>query len=467
MKSLQGLRGWQSWWVAFASGHFEFFTIQGFCGKIKLKFALVLPITIQLSFSSFSFDSRVMEGIDAMNFATPTPIQQLVIPEILSGRDAIACAQTGTGKTAAFLLPIINRILTSHPGDYVKCLVIVPTRELAIQISQQLEGFAYFTGISSIAVFGGGDGTVYSSEKKAFTSGVDVVVCTPGRMISHLNLGYVKFDNLKFLVLDEADRMLDMGFHDDIVKIKSYITSQYQGLLFSATMPHNIRVLARKILKNPVEINISTSVPAEKIKQEAFIVYESQKTKLVKHLISDAQNLKSVLVFCGTKLKVKELSRELRKNNKDVEEIHSDLEQVTREEVMNRFKAKQTRVLIATDIVSRGIDVEDIDLVINYNVPGDAEDYVHRIGRTARAQSEGRACTLVSEKEQRGFASIEKFIGIEVPKISLPRGLGDGPLYEPARQQRGDGRDGRRHFNRSVSKVDLTHKKKFKPRPKQ
>lgn len=408
-----------------------------------------------------------MEGIEAMNFLTPTPIQQQVIPEILSGRDAIACAQTGTGKTAAFLLPIVNQIVTSHPGDFVKCLVIVPTRELAIQISQQLEGFAYFTGISSIAVFGGGDGTVYASEKKAFTSGVDVVVCTPGRMISHLNLGYVKFDKLKFLVLDEADRMLDMGFHDDIVKIKSYITSQYQGLLFSATMPHNIRVLARKILKNPVEINISTSVPAEKIKQEAFIVYEAQKIKLVKHLISDAQTLKSVLVFCGTKVMVKELSRELRKNHKDVEEIHSDLEQATREEVMNRFKAKQTRVLIATDIVSRGIDVEDIDLVINYNVPGDAEDYVHRIGRTARAQSEGRACTLVGEKEQRGFASIEKFIGIEVPKTPLLQELGEGPLYEPTKQKRDEGRDGRRSFRKTLKKGEPNQGRKFRPRQKE
>ncbi len=403
-----------------------------------------------------------MEGIDAMNFTTPTPIQRQVIPEIFSGRDAIACAQTGTGKTAAFLLPIVNEIVTAHPGDYVKCLIIVPTRELAIQISQQLEGFAYFTGISSIAVFGGGDGTVYANERKAFTSGVDVVVCTPGRMISHLNLGYVKLDKLKFLVLDEADRMLDMGFHDDIVKIKSYITSQYQGLLFSATMPNNIRVLARKILKNPVEINIATSVPAEKIKQEAFIVYEAQKMKLVTHLISDAQTLKSVLVFCGTKLMVKELSRELRKKHKDVEEIHSDLEQATREEVMNHFRAKQTRVLVATDIVSRGIDVEDIDLVINYNVPGDAEDYVHRIGRTARAQSEGRACTLVGEKEQKGFASIERFIGIEIPKTQLPGWLGEGPLYEPTKHRGGQGNNGRAGFRKTFTKGEPHQRKRFR-----
>jgi len=418
-----------------------------------------------LDFTSFNFESRVMEGIDAMNFTTPTPIQQQVIPEIMSGRDAIACAQTGTGKTAAFLLPIINQIVTGPPGDYIKCLVIVPTRELAIQISQQLEGFSYFTGISSLAVFGGGDGANYANERKAFTSGVDVVVCTPGRLISHLNLGYVNFDKLQFLVLDEADRMLDMGFHDDIVKIKSYVTSQYQGLLFSATMPHNIRVLARKILKNPVEINIATSVPAEKIKQEAFIVYEGQKLKLVKHLIADAQNLKSVLVFCGTKIMVKELTRDLRNKLKDVEEIHSDLDQATREQVMNRFKAKQTRVLIATDIVSRGIDVEDIDLVINYNVPGDAEDYVHRIGRTARAQNDGRACTLVGEKEQRGFSEIERFIGIEITKTALPEWLGEGPTYNPSKSPRGNDRSRRGPEKRPYGRGGQNPRKGTKPRP--
>jgi ATP-dependent RNA helicase RhlE len=384
-----------------------------------------------LDFNAFGFDERIMEGIEAMNYKAPTPIQEQVIPAILAGKDLIACAQTGTGKTAAFLLPMLHQIVTGPAGDHIKGFIIVPTRELAIQIAQQLEGFSYFSNVSSLPVFGGGDGNVYANEKRALSGGVDIVVCTPGRMISHLNMGYVKLDKLQFLVLDEADRMLDMGFFDDIMKIISYIPNKRQSLLFSATMPPKIRELARKILFKPSEINIATATPPEKIRQEAYVVYDNQKIPLVKELVLKDKSLKTIIVFCDTKSMVKQLSRDLKKALGSVEEIHSDLEQAEREAVMNRFKSRQTRVLVATDIISRGIDVEDIDMVINFNVPQDEEDYVHRIGRTARAQADGKACTLIGEREQRRFAAIERFLGREVPKIDLPENIGKGPQYNP------------------------------------
>lgn len=382
-----------------------------------------------MDFNNFGLNAHLLEGVQAMNFETPTPVQQLAIPEILAGNDLIACAQTGTGKTAAFLLPVINQIISEPHSGFIKALVIVPTRELALQIAQQTEGLGYFTGVSSVAVYGGGDGQLFDTEKTALRNGVDIVVCTPGRMISHINMGYVDFSALRFLILDEADRMLDMGFYDDIMKIISNLPAQRQSLLFSATMPSRIRELSRKILKEAREINIELARPPEKIRQEAWLVFENQKPALIKHLISD-QSLKSILVFCGTRSKVKDIARELKRTEKAVEEIHSDLEQKERGEVMNRFKNRQIRVLVATDIISRGIDVEDIDMIINYNVPADAEDYVHRIGRTARAESEGRAVTLIGEREQRKFADIEKLIGKTLEKITLPEVIGAAPSYQ-------------------------------------
>jgi ATP-dependent RNA helicase RhlE len=397
-----------------------------------LFFPLILFV---LDFLSFELDDQVMEGVSAMNYASATPVQQLVIPEILRGKDVIACAQTGTGKTAAFLLPILHRILTGEQGDFIKALIIVPTRELAIQIAQQCEGFGYFTGVSSLAVYGGGTGPDYANEQRALSSGVDIVVCTPGRMISHLNMGYVRIEKLQFLVLDEADRMLDMGFFDDIMRIISFLPAQRQSLLFSATMPSKIRELTRKILRSPEEINIALAKPPEKIVQEAFVVYENQKVPLVKVLVKDP-SLKSIVVFCDTKVMVKELSKELKKHGQGVGEIHSDLEQAQRETIMNSFKARQIRVLVATDIISRGIDVEDIDMIINYHVPQDAEDYVHRIGRTARAEADGRACTLVGPMEQGRLASIERLLGKEISKPPLPEGFGDAPAYNPKERPR-------------------------------
>ncbi len=383
-----------------------------------------------MDFKIFNLAESLMEGISAMNYQTPTPVQQKVIPAILDGHDVIGCAQTGTGKTAAFLLPILHKLIQTPSQDKIRAMIVVPTRELAVQIAQQAEGFGYFSSISSLPVYGGGDGIVYSNEKRALTSGVDIVICTPGRMISHLNMGYVDLDSLEFLVLDEADRMLDMGFSDDIMKMISFLPKKRQSLLFSATMPSKIRDMARKILHQPLEINISLAKPPESIRQLAYMVFDDAKIPLVKEVVKDP-DLKSVIIFCDTKIKVKQLTRDLKAARLMVEEIHSDLDQKTREEVMNRFKSRQTRILVATDIISRGIDVDNIDMVVNFNVPHDAEDYVHRIGRTARAQALGQAVTLVGVKEQRSFSAIEKLLGQEVPRGVLPEKLGKAPQYRP------------------------------------
>ena len=384
-----------------------------------------------MKFTDFEFDSRLVEGIEASGYEDATPVQEQVIPLVLEGKDVIASAQTGTGKTAAFLLPLINNII-SAPIDHnsITALIIVPTRELAVQIAQHMEGLSYFTSVSSIAVYGGGDGNAFVQEKKALSAGADVVVCTPGKMLSHINMGYVKLQGLKYLVLDEADRMLDMGFYDDIMRIINALPAKRQNLLFSATMPHKIRDLARKILHQPAEINISLSKPNEKIVQLAYMVYDTQKIPLVKHILL-SKNFDSVLVFCSSKISVKQLTRDLKRTSLAVEEIHSDLEQEKREEVLMHFKSGRLKVLVATDILSRGIDIDNIGLVINFDVPHDGEDYVHRIGRTARAAAEGSAITFVSVKEQRKFAAIEKLLGKPVPKGEVPEQFGEVPAYTP------------------------------------
>ncbi len=380
-----------------------------------------------MDFIDFGFDDDLMDGIDAMGYKTATPVQEQVIPSIIAGRDIIAAAQTGTGKTAAFLLPVIHKLITQpHDGHKINSMIIVPTRELAVQIAQAMEGIAYFTSVSSIAVYGGGSGTLFAAERKALTSGVDIVICTPGRMISHLNMGYVKLDSLKYLILDEADRMLDMGFYEDIIKIISYMPKQRQNLLFSATMPPAIRKLANTILSNPVEVNIAISKPPEQIVQEAFLVYDAQKIPLVKHILQQKE-FTSVLIFCSSKLNVKQLTEELRRAKFAADQIQSDLEQEKREEVLLNFKNKKLKILVATDILSRGIDIEDIDLVINYDVPHDGEDYIHRIGRTARAASKGTAYTFVSEREQGKFKLIEKLLGSPVTKAVVPEQFGPAP----------------------------------------
>ncbi len=391
-----------------------------------------------------------MDGIDAMNYDTPTPVQEQVVPLILAGKDLIVSAQTGTGKTASYLLPILQKITTGNPDDHIKALVIVPTRELAIQIAQNLEGFSYFTSVSSIAVYGGGDGASFSTERQALSSGADIVICTPGRMISHLNMGYVNIDRLQFLILDEADRMLDMGFYGDIIKIISFLPTKRQSLLLSATMPPKIRELARKILNQPEEITLSLSKPPAKIVQEAFVVYNKQKVPLVKHLLK-SHNFPSVLVFCSRKENVKHLARELKESGFLAEAIHSDLEQAERERVLGAFRSRQLKILVATDILSRGIDIDNIDLVINYDVPHDGEDYVHRIGRTARAETDGIAYTFIGETEHRKFAMIEKLIGQTVTKVTLPPQLGETMSYNPARSDKQQPQRNRRDNRRRPS----------------
>jgi ATP-dependent RNA helicase RhlE len=383
-----------------------------------------------LNFSDFGFDPDLMEGINAMGFEKPTPIQEQAIPAILSGKDLIGSAQTGTGKTAAFLLPVIQNIIASRESNQTRALVIVPTRELAQQIDQQMEGFSYFTPVSSIAVYGGGDGTIFAQEKKALSEGTEVVICTPGRMIAHLNNNYVRFDGLKYLILDEADRMLDMGFYDDIMKIIQYLPKQRQNLMFAATMPEDIRKLTRKVLNQPVELNIAISKPVEKILQVAYVVYESQKLPLVTHLLK-GRNLKSVIVFCSTKLAAKQLGRELKREGLLAQDIHSDLDQKNREEIMLDFRNRKLNILVATDLLSRGIDVDNIELIINYDVPHEGEDYIHRIGRTARAESDGIAITLISQEEQYKFARIEKMLEKVITKSSVPEEFGDTPDYDP------------------------------------
>jgi superfamily II DNA/RNA helicase len=393
-----------------------------------------------MNFNEFGFSPQLLEGIEAIGFQTTTPIQEKAIPVILEGKDLIASAQTGTGKTAAFLLPVIQKIISSPQDGNIHALVIVPTRELAVQIDQHFQGFSYFTPVSSIAVYGGTDGISYSQEQQALSEGADVVICTPGRMISHLNGNYVKISEIKYLILDEADRMLDMGFHDDIMKIISFLPPNRQNLLFSATMPKEMRELAKKVLVNPVEISIEMSKPAERILQTAYIVYDNQKITLVKELLQNKQ-LKSVLIFCSTKLKTKQLSSELKKSGLAVEEIHSDLDQQHRENALMNFKSRKLQILVATDILSRGIDIEDIDLVINFDVPNDGEDYIHRIGRTARAESDGVAITLVNEKEQGKFAEIEKLLGSPVYKSKIPSHLGEAPVYNPRKPKSGKDRN--------------------------
>ncbi len=384
-----------------------------------------------MKFIDLGLDPRILEGIDAMGYENATPVQQQVMVPILEGKDIIAAAQTGTGKTAAFLLPLLHRLLTSphHAGD-INAMIIVPTRELAIQIAESIEGLSYFTDVSSIAVYGGGDGNSFVTEKKALTSGVDIVVCTPGRMIAHLNMGYVKLKGLKYLVLDEADRMLDMGFSDDLSKIVTFLPAVRQNLLFSATMPAKMRVLAKKLLHDPIEINIAISKPPEQIVQKAFIVYEAQKVPIIIDMLS-SKKFSKVIVFCSKKLNVKQLTLKLKHANLAVAEIHSDLDQKSREQYLQDFRNQKINILVATDVLSRGIDIDDIDLVINYDVPNDGEDYIHRIGRTARAATSGTAFTLVSENEQGKCGVIEQLLGAPIFKGTVPTEFGPTPAYNP------------------------------------
>ncbi len=383
-----------------------------------------------MTFKEFKLDERLSEAIDYMGFEQATPVQEQAIPVILQGHDLICCAQTGTGKTAAFILPILHR-LASEKYHGTDTLVVVPTRELAIQIHQQIQGFSYFVNVGSLAIYGGGDGSEWEQEKTALTQGNSIIVATPGKLIAHLRMGYVKFDTIRHLVLDEADRMLDMGFYEDIQKIISYLPRKRQTLMFSATMPPRIRELAKQVLVDPDEINIAMSKPAEGVLQAAYLAHDEQKIPLIHYLIADKDEYQSILIFSATKKSVSEIAKSLKKKEFRVENISSDLEQKEREDVLGRFKARQIRVLVATDVLSRGIDIKDISLVINFNVPADAEDYVHRVGRTARAASTGVALTLVNRDEMYRLKRIEDLIENQILKLTVPAELGDGPEWNP------------------------------------
>ena len=375
-------------------------------------------------FEDFKISTELLEAIDYMGFREATPIQERAIPVILEGSDLIACAQTGTGKTAAFLLPVLDKIARKRSG-HTHTLILVPTRELAVQIDQQVQGLGYTLDITSIAIYGGGDGKVWEQEKSALTRGADIIIATPGMLIAHLNQGYVKFGTVEALVLDEADRMLDIGFYDDIVKIISYIPKKRQTLMFSATMPPKIKALARHVLKNPEHIALEISKPAEGVEQVLYYVGEDHKVALVKHIIDENPSYSSILVFSSTKKKVSLIVRGLRNKSYMVEGISSDLAQKDREEILLKFRSRNVKVLVATDVLSRGIDIKDINMVINFDVPGDAEDYVHRVGRTARAETTGVAVTLVTRPDIPKLGRIEKLIGYSVPVSQLPSFLAD------------------------------------------
>ncbi|MDX9946048.1 MAG: DEAD/DEAH box helicase [Bacteroidales bacterium] len=370
-------------------------------------------------FENLGLIPELLESIEYMGFSETTPIQEKAIPVIMAGKDLIASAQTGTGKTAAFLLPVMNDICRKRP-EHTHTLILVPTRELAIQIDQQILGLAYTLNITSIAVYGGGDGSGWEQEKVALSKGADMIVATPGRLISHLTQGYVRFDKIEMLVLDEADRMLDIGFYDDIMLIISHIPAARQTLMFSATIPYRIRSLSKKIMKNPVEISLEMSKPADGVIQSVYHLDESQKIPLINTLLGENPDHQSVLIFTSTKKKVSDVVRGLRSGKYLVEGISSALEQNEREEMLIRFRSRQCRVLVATDVLSRGIDVKDINMVINYDVPSDAEDYVHRVGRTARAEKTGIAVTLINRLDQTKMQRIEKLIGYKVNIVSLP-----------------------------------------------
>lgn len=391
-----------------------------------------------MKFTELNLNESLLDAISYMGFEEATPIQEFAIPKILDNKDIIACAQTGTGKTAAFVLPILHKLI-EKPSHGTNTLIIVPTRELAIQINQEIQGFSYFASIGSAAVYGGGDGGDYAQQENALKSGADIIVATPGRLISHLAMGNGNFKHLEHLVLDEADKMLDMGFLEDIERIITHLPKQRETLMFSATMPPKIRSLAKKILVDPAEISLAISKPAEKVVQHVCLAHDAQKNAALKLIIDRHPDYSSILIFTSAKSKVHEIVRDLRKNGYASRGISSDLDQEQREDVLMGFRSKRTRILVATDVISRGIDIKEINMVINFDVPHDAEDYVHRIGRTARANTEGEAYTLVNEKDMQKMHRIEQLIEMELPRLQLPEEFGPTPEWrtgDPNRKRR-------------------------------
>lgn len=414
------------------------------------------PAETRVRFEDLDLHPDIEDGLWSMGFETATPIQGEAIPHALKGTDILGIAQTGTGKTAAFLLPTMDRIMDTPNDGKVKALIVVPTRELAIQIDQAAQGFAYYTGITSLAIYGGGTGKEFAQEKKALTEGADIIIVTPGRMLSHLTLGYVDLSSLEVLILDEADRMLDMGFHQDIMRIASHCRKERQTLLFSATMPDRMRSLAHELLRNPVTVQLALSKPAAKVKQGAYVLFDHQKDAVLVDVLKD-RNVKSGIVFTSRKRTVGQVVRALRKAGIACGKMSSDLEQSEREEVMLAFRQQKLPILVATDVVSRGIDIDSIELVVNYDVPPNEEDYVHRIGRTARAERKGEAITLVTPDDMRRFGRIEKLIEKEVPKLEIPKSLGAAPDYDPKSSGSRGGSGGRGNGGRGRGPSDRSH----------
>lgn len=400
-------------------------------------------------FTDFDFEDEILDALDAMRFEECTPIQEQTIQPLLDGRDLIGVAQTGTGKTAAYLLPVLNKLCCGgYPEDAINCVIMAPTRELAQQIDRQLEGFTYFMPVSGVAVYGGNDGQRYEQELRGMAKGADIIVATPGRLISHINLGNIDLSKVSFFILDEADRMLDMGFYNDIMTIAKQLPKERQTMLFSATMPEEIRRLAANILTNPLQITLALAKPADGITQQAYICHEGQKPGIIKDIFKD-ESSERVILFTSRKNKVREISLMLKKQGFNVGEMHSDLSQSERDEIMFLYKSRKIDIIVATDILARGIDIDDIRIVINYDVPRDCDDYIHRIGRTARAGTKGRAITFVSEEDQEYFKRIEDFIEQEVPKLEVPAELGEAPAYEPNKKKEEKKRDGKRGNGRN------------------
>lgn len=410
-----------------------------------------------MKFEELPLCEAVLEGLHAMNFKETTPVQEKTIPVILDKKDVIACAQTGTGKTAAFILPLLHNLQSeNHVEDKINAIIMAPTRELAQQIDQQMEGFSYFTPFSSVAVYGGNDAQAWDVQKRGLKTGADVVIATPGRLLSHINLYDIDFSGVKYFILDEADRMLDMGFYDDIMQVVRRLPKERQTIMFSATMPPKIRTLAKTILNHPEEVQIAVSRPPETIEQYAYICHEAQKQGIIKSIFSD-RDIHKVIIFAGSKIKVKELFKTFHKMGLSIGEMHSDLDQAQRDHIMHEFKNNRVNILIATDIVARGIDIDDISMVINYDVPHDAEDYVHRIGRTARAGEKGKSITFVSEPEQYKFGRIESFLEKTIDKLPVPENLGEVPAYDPGTKNRSS-----RNNNGKKKKNFNSKKKNFK-----
>ena len=403
-----------------------------------------------MTFKELNLNEQLLEAIDHMGFVNATPIQELAIPQILQNKDLIACAQTGTGKTAAFILPILHK-LTGKEDSSIDTLIVVPTRELAVQIEQEIQGLSYFVSVGSKAIYGGGSGKDWDVQKEALSEGTDIIVATPGKLLSHIQQGYVDFSKVKHLVLDEADKMLDMGFADDLVTIISNLPQERQTLMFSATMPNKIRDLAKRILKDPEEITLSISKPAAGVKQLVYLTFDNQKAPLIKQILDERPEYTSIIIFTSSKLKVNEIVHSLRKNGFKAQGVSSNLDQEQREEILRGFRSKRIRIVVATDVMSRGIDIKEINLVINYDTPFDAEDYVHRVGRTARANTKGEAITLVNEKDMRKLAQIQRLIEADITQVPLPEDLGAGPEFSLQ--------------SKPKSKPFHKKKKSFRPKP--